>query len=56
MAKVMRTSVRPGRFTMHVCKDKQGRRKLRTAKSGSYCRRCDTQIVYVFSNDPGKKS
>jgi hypothetical protein len=56
MPKVLRTSVRPFQKVLHDCRDKQGQRVQRYAPSNTLCRFCNTQIVYVWSNDPVVKA
>lgn len=37
---------------MHKCRDKRGKKVMGTAPSNTLCRKCDTQIVYIFDNTP----
>lgn len=54
MARVLRTSIRPGKPVEHECRDVRGDRVRGKAPSSSYCEKCNTQIVYVFDNTPKK--
>lgn len=55
MARVLRTSIRPRKKVLHVCRDERGRRVQKYAQSNSVCPRCGTYIVYVWSNEQKKK-
>lgn len=52
MPRVLRTTVRPFREVFHECRDERGRRVMRTALSNTLCRKCGTQIVYIWDNTP----
>jgi hypothetical protein len=55
MARVLRTSVRPFLKVLHECRDSRGRRVKRHGLSNTICRQCNTQIVYVWDNEPKKR-
>lgn len=40
---------------LHECRDKKGRRVKAYAPSNTLCRDCNTQIVYVWDNEPKPK-
>lgn len=54
MPRVLRTTIRPFKPVMHLCRDARGKRVQREGLSNTRCRNCDTQIVYVFDNTPTK--
>lgn len=55
MPKVLRTNIPPMKKVLHNCLDKRGRRVQGYAPSNTLCRPCNTQIVYVWSNEPKPK-
>ena len=55
MARVLRTSIRPGKKALHTCRDARGRHVDGYANSNTVCPRCGTHIVYVWDNEPKKK-
>lgn len=53
MPRVLLTTVRPGEFVEHECRDTRGKRVTGKARSNTLCTVCKTQIVY--QRDPEAK-
>jgi hypothetical protein len=47
MARVLRTSTRPGEQVKHTCRDARGRRVEGKAACNTVCTKCNTQIVFI---------
>lgn len=54
--RVVRTNIAPFKPVKHACRDRQGNRVVAMGASSTLCRKCNTQIVYVWDNNKPKKN